>query len=255
MSKNNRKAQIAKEAKAEERRINRMETALLHTVKRYYYGVTEPEKFCKQSVSLRLIALMPTIIDNLVADVEVMAGVPCRDPEMLKRIRALQRPLESLLNYCRNDIVDLQEYAGADSRTAEKFANEWCDVANFLQTVMEHIVLWSFPGSEWRCNFLMDTMNKLCTEEGQKSIEDVVVKYCRQQLELRHIDVDAALKAGVKAEDIKAGPDFTPMETAAKMIVAAKKMGAESTPKDERKELLGRSLLSNGNNSVLKTSR
>lgn len=196
-----RKKRIAAEQKRAEKKAKTAASVYESTVKRYYSGLLNPERFVKQSVAIRLLQLIPTIIDNNIAEVEEM-GIPCRDSIMLRKIREVQRPLESLLNYMRNDVIGIQKDCGRDDKTAKEFAGDWCDVANFIDTLAGEIVKWSYPNQTWRLGELLKKFTSLCTQDGEAAIVDECREICRMQLRRMGVNCDEAARQGIKPEDL-----------------------------------------------------
>lgn len=202
MSKTRRQAAIAKAAKLQERQVSKAQDKLINQIKRLIYGTQHPEEYNKFYVSLQILSLMPTIIDNAVADVETFMGGSCQDVEMMRRVRAIQRPLESLLAYCYQDMYE--RYAKHnDKEEARKATNECGDVSNAVQTILERLIIYARPGSQWRFDKLYETINGLITPEAEAEIRSRIADDCKAMLtENYKIDADKAQRGEYTPEEI-----------------------------------------------------
>lgn len=175
------------------------------TIRRHYFGVLNPEEYFQRSVSLRILGLLPTVIDNCLYDVENIGGIPYRDPKMLKLQREANVAVERLLKHVHKDHVDTYKYLGDNEEQARRNADGFADVSAFLTHMLELVCGYCSNGNdEWRLTKLMETAENLVSDEAHKTKVAEVRKYCLNQLKEWKIDgVEEAVRRGIQPVDLR----------------------------------------------------
>lgn len=175
------------------------------TIRRHYFGVLNPQEYFQRSISLRILGLLPTVIDNCLYDVETIGGIPYRDPKMLKLQREANVAVERLLKHVYKDHVDTYKYLGESEEQARRNADGFADVSVFLTHMLELVCGYcSNASDEWRLNELMKTAENLVSDEAHKTKIEEIRAYCLNQLKEWHIDgVEEAVRRGVQPVDLK----------------------------------------------------
>lgn len=175
------------------------------TIRRHYFGVLNPQEYFQRSVSLRILGLLPTVIDNCLYDVENIGGIPYRDPKMLKLQREANVAVERLLKHVYKDHVDTYKYLGEKEAQARRDADCFADVSAFITHMLEIVCGYcSNSSDEWRLNKLMETAEKLVSDDAHKARVEQCRRYCLDKLKEWKIDgVEEAVKRGIQPIDLK----------------------------------------------------
>lgn len=174
-------------------------------VRRHYYGVVNPKGFLDRSISLRILRLLPPVIDGCLYDVEAIGGLPHHDPRMLKLTREASTAVDRLLKYVRKDTEAIYRSLGESEAEAARIADGVADISVFIAQLLQLICGYAIEREdEWRLKELIRVVESLVTEDAQKSKEEAVRRFCADRLRSWHVDgVEEAVRQGIQPCDLK----------------------------------------------------
>lgn len=176
-------------------------------VRRHYYGVINPKGFLDRSISLRILRLLPTVIDGCLYDVETIGGIPYHDPKMLKLMREASTAVDRLLKHVRKDTEDIYRSFGETDAQAARIADGLADVSVFIAQMLQLVCGYTTEKQDgWRLRELMKVTETLITEGAQKEKEEQTRQYCLERLRQWHIEgIEEAVERGIQPCDLRLG--------------------------------------------------
>lgn len=132
-------------------------------------GLEEPSRYLRHAVALNALHVLPTVLDNYLADFEASGELRRADRPAARRLKAVQRELEGLLNTTWRDYASLfTTAAGGDRKTGEEWANHMGDVSAFVTRLVTFVLEFCYESSDgWRLEELSRKLDELATPEAR----------------------------------------------------------------------------------------
>lgn len=193
-------------------RMTRKYSEAANVTSRLIMGVEQPEVYFKYSIALGALYALPTVIDNFLDDYERLGydRMLRKERELGKLMKTVKTDLERLLTYSRKSEVSSFS-ATTDDDTAEKWANEACDLACVFSNILSFLFGYCTEETDkWRLDKLTATINNLVTQEAINDRISHVSERCLQHLQDVGIpDLNSAKNRLAKIES-----DLTTLKTA-----------------------------------------
>lgn len=166
-------------------------------------GVEDPARYLRHAVALNALHVLPTVLDNFLADFEASGGLRRTDRPAERRLRAVQKEMERLLATTWRDYADhFTATAGGDRATGERWANDMGDVAAFLSRIVSFVLGYCADASDgWRLAELSRKLDELASPDARPAREGRVRESSLALLRGSGIDDAAAARRALAELD------------------------------------------------------
>lgn len=169
----------------------------INAINRLVMGVDSPKKYLDASVALGALYALPTVLDVFLGDFErISVDTRLKTERQLYRLmKDAQTAIERLLNHVyKTEVASFTQSTGGDEELAKYWANEQCDLSCTFVRILKFLFTYCCDeGDKWRVTQLMQTLDKLTSDEAQADKLKQVRERCQMHLQRLGIkDVEAA---------------------------------------------------------------